>query len=31
MDELERRGVEIQYGLRELEEDLRAAPGEGGS
>jgi len=29
--ELEKRGVEVQYGLRELEEDLRAALGEGGS
>ncbi|RLE64773.1 MAG: hypothetical protein DRJ47_06820 [Thermoprotei archaeon] len=31
IEELEKRGVELQYGLEELEEDLRAALGEGGS
>jgi len=31
IEELERRGVELQYGLRELEEDLRAALSESSS
>lgn len=31
IDEMEKRGVELRYGIRELEEDLEAALSEGSS